>query len=267
MKVILNSNIHGLGEEGDIVEISSGYARNYVLPQKKGVEYNAQNASILKSRYVSIQKRKQEQRTEQSSLKDLLDQKTFSIKARTNENGQLYGAVNSTMIVDLLKEQGIEIQRRQVYLQEHTVKSVGSYEIETRLYHGIEARFTLVVESENYSAVAFAKEIEETSQEEAQVEGAAYPGAEAEAGVQAEMEFQAAPVEVAEMEAPVEVAPEAAPQEAPIAQAEVQVDAESQAETQETPEAPAEAEPAEMETSAVETSAEAEVQEDESKSS
>lgn len=151
MKVIVMTDVYGLGEEGDIVTTSGGYARNYLIPQGKAVEYSAQNLSMLKDKYAAIQRRKEEKQMQQTSLKEGLDSKTITIRAKTNDKGQLYGAVTQAMIASALAEEGIDIDKRQILVEEHSLKAIGTYDILVKFNQELDAKLTIQVESENYA--------------------------------------------------------------------------------------------------------------------
>ncbi len=153
MKVILTKDVHGLGEEGDIVDIANGYARNYLIPSRKGVEHSTQNISVLKSRQKAIQKRKEEKRLQQMSLKERIEGKTFVIAIKTNDKGHLYGAINQAIVLDALVKEGIEIDKRQLLVPEHTIKSVGVYELIAKFSQNVSATFSIDIVSENYPNV------------------------------------------------------------------------------------------------------------------
>ena len=94
MKIILNQDVVHLGEEGDVVEVKDGYARNYLLPTKTAVIYNKANAALFKSRAAAIEKRKAEKRAASASLKERLDgvsllQSLVSISRRRRSRLQL----------------------------------------------------------------------------------------------------------------------------------------------------------------------------------
>lgn len=146
MKVILNDEIMGLGEEGDVVIVSPGYARNYLFPSKKAVVHNTQNLSVLASRKNAIKKRREDRHVAYMSVKERLENITLTIKMKTGESGHLYGAVTSTIIATRLEELGIEILKKQIILPHHSIKEIGTYEIEIKLLSSVSATLKLVVE-------------------------------------------------------------------------------------------------------------------------
>ncbi len=150
MKVILKSDITGLGEEGAIVEVSPGYARNFLFPSKKAIQHNVQNISVLKSRMKSIEQRRSEQRKMHASVKERLEAESLTIAMTTGEKGHLYGAVTAHMVSDLLKEKGIDIPKSHIILPDgHSIKNIGVYAITVKLYHGVQAQCSVVVTDEH----------------------------------------------------------------------------------------------------------------------
>ena len=146
MKVILNTEIVGLGEEGDIVTVSDGYARNYLLPTKRVLVYNSQNKATLESQYKAIEKRRAERRLTHMGLKERLDVLTHTIKMKCGDSGHLYGAVTSTIIAEELETLGISLFKKQIVVPHHTIKEIGESIIEVKLSAGITAHFKLIVE-------------------------------------------------------------------------------------------------------------------------
>lgn len=204
MKIILNQDVVNLGEEGDVVVVKDGYARNYLLPTKAAVLYNKTNAAIFASRAAQIEKRKVEKRAQSASMKEKLDATVLNIIVPAGESGKLFGSVTSTMVQEALAKQGIEIERKKIEVATHAIKMVGTYSVVVHLYENEFSHVKLVVESEEM--------VKERKAAEAKAEAEAKAKAEAEAKAQAEAEAEAA-AEAAE-EAP------AAEEETPAADAE-----------------------------------------------
>ena len=202
MKIILNQDVVNLGEEGDVVVVKDGYARNYLLPTKAAVLYNKTNAAIFASRAAQIEKRKVEKRAQSASIKEKLDATVLNIIVPAGESGKLFGSVTSTMVQEALAKQGIEIERKKIEVATHAIKMVGTYSVVVHLYENEFSHVKLVVESEEM--------VKERKAAEAKAEAEAKAKAEAEAKALAEAEAAA---EAAE-EAPV------AAEETPAADAE-----------------------------------------------
>ena len=198
MKIILNNDVVHLGEEGDVVTVKDGYARNYLLPTGAAVIYNKANAAMFKQRAEQIAKRKAEKRAASASLKERLDNVSISLVVTAGESGKLFGSVTSQMVQEALLKEGFEIEKKKLDVPTHAIKMTGTYHIVAHLYENDKANITLNVLSEAEVKAAAKKAAEEAKK-----------AAEAEAKAKAEAETkaaeEAAPAEeTAEAEAPVE---------------------------------------------------------------
>lgn len=182
MKVILNKDYASLGEEGDTVEVKSGYARNFLLPQGIAVLNTKSNQSYFKAKAGAIEKRKEEKRLQARSLKEKLQSYEIKVVLPTGENGRLFGSVTAVMIQDILLKDGIEIERKRIEVPSHSIKTVGNYSFNISLYGGEEVSVKLIVEAEPKKEAPKAGKKPRRSEEvkEAIVEEAA-PSAELEA--------------------------------------------------------------------------------------
>lgn len=149
MKIILNQDVANLGEEGDVVIVKDGYARNYLLPTKAAVLFNKTNMSLFAARERAIQKRKNEKRTLASDLKVKLDETTVNLVLSAGESGKLFGSVTSAMIQEELAKLGFVVERKRIEVSSHTIKMVGNYTVRIRLYEDENAEVSVVVESES----------------------------------------------------------------------------------------------------------------------
>src|SRR4030042_1767753 len=98
MKIILNQDVVGLGEEGDIREVANGYARNYLLPRKLAVQHNRQNLAQFTSHKSAIEGRKEEKRKEAMGLKERLEAEELQFSMPAGESGKLFGSVTNALI-------------------------------------------------------------------------------------------------------------------------------------------------------------------------
>lgn len=158
MKVILNEDVANLGEEGDVVVVKPGYARNFLLPRGIAVRFTKGNEATFAARAAAIEKRKVEKRKQSSSLKDQMEKVEITMVMSAGESGKLFGSVTNTMVQEELAKLGYEVERKKIEVSSHTIKMVGSYPIRVRLYEGETAELTLIVESE---AVVKARQAEE----------------------------------------------------------------------------------------------------------
>jgi large subunit ribosomal protein L9 len=146
MKVILNQDVIGLGEEGDIKDVADGYARNFLLPKKLAVPHTKAFLATLEHKRVSIEKRKEGKRLEASSLKERLEAEEIRFTVPAGENGKLFGSVNNTNVAVELEKRGYTIEKKRIEIPEHTIRTVGTFKVRIRLYDKEEAVMKLVVE-------------------------------------------------------------------------------------------------------------------------
>jgi large subunit ribosomal protein L9 len=146
MKVILNQDVIGLGEEGDIKEVAAGYARNFLLPQKLAVPHTKAFLATLEHKRASIEKRKEEKRLEAASLKERLEAEEIRFVVPAGENGKLFGSVNNTNVAVELEKRGYTLEKKRIEVPEHAIRTVGTFKVRVRLYDKEEATIKLVVE-------------------------------------------------------------------------------------------------------------------------
>lgn len=195
MKIILNQDVVNLGEEGDVVVVKDGYARNYLLPTGAAVLYNKTNAAIFASRAAQIEKRKAEKRAQSASMKEKLDATVLNLVVPAGESGKLFGSVTSTMVQEALSKLGLEVERKRIEVATHAIKMVGTYSVIVHLYENEFSTVKLVVESEEMvrerKAAEAKAEAEAEAKAKAEAEAAAAAAAEAEAETEAPAEESA----------------------------------------------------------------------------
>ena len=134
MKIILLQDEKKLGKKGQIIEASDGYARNYILPKKIGVEATPKNLNDLKLQKANDDRIAQEQLQEAKDLAAQLEGLQVVVKIKAGEGGKTFGSVSSKEIVEAFKEQhGLEIDKKKIQLPE-TLKNFGSYEVPVKLH-------------------------------------------------------------------------------------------------------------------------------------
>ncbi|HNV18426.1 MAG TPA: 50S ribosomal protein L9 [Rectinema sp.] len=161
MKVILNQDIPNLGEIGDIKEVASGYARNYLLPKKMVMVYNEKTEAMFLKRQAEIQAIKEQKRLSSRSLKERIESEPLVISMPAGKNGKLYGAVTSHTIAEELLKKNIEIDRKRIEVPDRTIKSVGNYKILIRLYEKDEAILHCNIEAQASASIEEKKPSEE----------------------------------------------------------------------------------------------------------
>lgn len=163
MKIILNQDVVHLGEEGDVVVVKDGYARNYLLPTGTAVVYNKSNAALFAQRAAAIEKRKVEKRAESASLKEKLDQVVLTVTVPAGESGKLFGSVTSLMVQEELSKLGFSIERKKLDVPTHSIKMTGTYTIVAHLYENDNSHIKLIVRSEAEAKEALKKAAEEAA--------------------------------------------------------------------------------------------------------
>jgi large subunit ribosomal protein L9 len=143
MKVILQQDVKGQGKKGQLVDVSDGYARNFLLPKKLAVEATADNVNAMKQKESARLKKLEAEKAEAREIAKKLESCIVKIAAKAGGAGKLFGAVTSKEIADALSEQhGITIEKNKIVQEEH-IKTFGSYEIKCKL--GFEVTGTIHV--------------------------------------------------------------------------------------------------------------------------
>ena len=145
MKVILLCDVKGQGKKDQIVNVSDGYARNFLFPQKKAIPADAKATSELKSKEEAKQFRISEDRKAAQALADKINSASVDIIMGHGQDGRLYGSVTSKDIAEALsKLLGIEVDKRKIVLKE-TIKAYGNFDVEIKLLQDISAKFVVKV--------------------------------------------------------------------------------------------------------------------------
>lgn len=137
MKVILTQDVKGVGKKDQILEVNDGYARNFLILKKLGVQASTANLALLKSKQDSRDFKKQEEKKEAERIKEKLEKIRLDIKVKSGENGKIFGGVTSKEISDVLKDKySINIDKKKIELKE-TIKIVGITTVDIKLFEGI----------------------------------------------------------------------------------------------------------------------------------
>ena len=148
MKVILKEDVQNLGQQGDVVEVKSGYARNYLMPQKLAILFTKQQKkSIEEAQRVEERKLEREKDQLESVLKQVEDL-SLSLKMQSEEDSKLFGSVTKLDIVKLLEENGITIDKKYVDLSS-PIKTLGEHKVNIVFTKEMSVSFTLTVEKED----------------------------------------------------------------------------------------------------------------------
>jgi large subunit ribosomal protein L9 len=147
-QVLLLQPINGLGAEGDTVTVKAGYARNFLLPRKLALPITQANKkhvdSLLKAREAREQKEFEDSRT----LSERIEKTSIAIAVKTGEGGKMFGAVTANDLIERLKEEGIEVTKKQMQLAA-PIKELGSHTATVKIHADIETELRFEVVSEN----------------------------------------------------------------------------------------------------------------------
>ncbi|MEW8955341.1 50S ribosomal protein L9 [Clostridium sp.] len=147
MKVILLGDIKSVGKKGEVVNVSDGYARNFLFPRKLAQEANDGNLHILNTKKENDRRKKLAEVEEAQALADKLKGKEINIKAKAGENGRLFGAITSKDVAELIKKQySVSVDKKKVVMD--TIKQPGVFEIEVKVYPEISTKMKVVIVSE-----------------------------------------------------------------------------------------------------------------------
>ena len=148
MKVILKEDVQNLGQQGDVVEVKSGYARNYLMPQKLAILFTKQQKkSIEEAQRVEERKLEREKDQLESVLKQVEDL-SLSLKMQSEEDSKLFGSVTKLDIVKLLEENGITVDKKYVDLSS-PIKTLGEHKVNIAFTKELSASFILTIEKED----------------------------------------------------------------------------------------------------------------------
>ena len=146
MKVILLQDVKGKGKKGQMVEVSDGYARNYMLPRKIAVEATADNVNTMRMTDKANAEKRQKEREEAFAISQKLKDVTVIVKAKGGGAGRLFGSVTTQEISDALKKQeNISVDKRKIVLDEQ-IKTVGLYTVKCKLGYEITAEVKIKIE-------------------------------------------------------------------------------------------------------------------------
>ena len=137
MKIILLEDVKSLGKKGEIVDVSDGYARNFILPKKKGVEATGANLNTLKLQKANQEKIAQENFEAAKELAADLQKEPVEIKIKAGEGGKLFGAISSKEIAAAIKEQhGLDVDKKKIVLDE-PIKTLGAHIVKIKLHKDV----------------------------------------------------------------------------------------------------------------------------------
>lgn len=148
MKVILKQDVKGLGKKEDLVNVSDGYARNFLFPRNMAVEASASNINVMNTKKEAEKSKKDRELAHARELAARFKDIVVIIKTKAGENGKLFGSITSKDIADKLKANyKLDIDRKKIVMPE-SLKTLGTTEVEVKLYPEVSARLNVKVEHE-----------------------------------------------------------------------------------------------------------------------
>ncbi len=147
MKVIFIEDVPNTGQKGEIKEVTSGYARNYLIPKGLALEATPGRLKDLEMKEKTRARKSAKESGEAKKVADKIEGKTVTIKAKTGEGGKLFGSVTSADIVALLAGSGVQLDKKKIALEE-PIKTLGEHNVLIKLHPEITASITVLVEPE-----------------------------------------------------------------------------------------------------------------------
>ena len=145
MKVILTQDVRGQGKRGQMIEVSDGYARNFLLPRNLAQEATADNINTMRMNDKATQERQAKERAEALELRNRMKDMTVVVTAKGGGAGRLFGSVTNTEVSEALaKQAGVQLDKRKIVLDE-PIKSVGVYTVKCKLGYEINAELKIEV--------------------------------------------------------------------------------------------------------------------------
>lgn len=145
MKVILLQDVKGQGKKGQLIDVSDGYARNFLLPRKLAQEATADNINTMKMNDKAAQEKRQKEREAALALSKVLKEMTLVVKAKGGGAGRLFGSVTNAEIADALKAHKIDLDKRKIVLKE-PIKNVGTYNVVCKLGYEVNAELRVEIQ-------------------------------------------------------------------------------------------------------------------------
>ena len=147
MKVILQQEVKKLGKKGEIIEVSEGYARNYLLPQKLAIPATNTNINTVSQQKASEERKQKRMMEEAQMMAAQMSKLEVTIAVKIGEGGKLFGSVTGKDIADALKEQhGVDIDKRKFDVKD-AIKSVGTYPVSIKLHPEVSTKIQVHIKA------------------------------------------------------------------------------------------------------------------------
>lgn len=148
MKVILNADVKGVGKKGDVVNVSDGYARNFLFPRNLAIEATEGSLKQVQAQKAKEEQRKREELQNAKELAKKIGELSVELTVKAGENGKLFGSITSKDIAEQLKKQhGIEIDKKKFELND-TIKMAGVYNVDIKVYPEVTAKLKVNIKAQ-----------------------------------------------------------------------------------------------------------------------
>ena len=144
MKVILKQDVESLGRMGDLVDVSDGYARNFLIPKSKAIEATVKNVKTLEHEKRVIADQAKKIRQEFEALAEKINSTPVTIPAQVGEEGKLFGSVTNKDIGEALAKEGIEVDKRKIRLED-PLKELGQFTVPIQIHHEVTAHLKVTI--------------------------------------------------------------------------------------------------------------------------
>ena len=147
MEVFLRKDVEKVGMAGEIIKVGDGFARNFLVPQGLAIEVTSHNKNQYVAKIRNVENRKEVIASQTSMFAEKLNSVSVTLKRKMHDDGQLYGSINASEVVDALAEQGISINKSQVEFDK-SIKSKGTFKVDVKLTTKLKSIITVTVISE-----------------------------------------------------------------------------------------------------------------------
>ncbi|MBR1375908.1 MAG: 50S ribosomal protein L9 [Cardiobacteriaceae bacterium] len=149
MEIILLDRVTGLGNLGDKVSVKAGYARNFLFPTGKATIASKEKIAEFEARRAELEKQQKQKVADTEARAAQLNGKVLTVFAKSGDEGKLFGSIGTQQIAAAAEQQGLELARQEILMPHGTIREIGEYQIDIKLYSDIKAQITLrVVEAE-----------------------------------------------------------------------------------------------------------------------
>ena len=148
MEIILKERVENLGKLGQVVNVKSGYARNFLVPKGKAVLATKENKAIFEKQKAELEKLEQERLAYAKLQAEKIEGKTFKISAQAGDEGKLFGSIGTKEIADKIATAGIEVEKRHVRMPDGVIRQIGEYQLSVHLATDVDVNINVVVEAE-----------------------------------------------------------------------------------------------------------------------